>query len=58
MTRWLLLGLLSLLSACDQGTLPAVTSQPSPDDPAAPVADRVYRPVMAGTAYHGVGERP
>lgn len=58
MTRWLLLALLSLLAACDQGTLPAITSQPSPDDPAAPVADRAYRPVMAGTINHGVGEPP
>ena len=58
MIRWLLLGLLSLLSACDQGALPTVISQPSPDDAVAPVADRPYRPVMAGTVSHGIADRP
>ena len=58
MMRLVSLLLLALLAACDQGPLPAVSSSPSPDDSAAPVASRPYRPVMAGTVDHGVGERP
>jgi hypothetical protein len=54
----LALPLLALLAACDQSPLPTVGTSPGPDDPAAPSARRPYRSVMAGTADHGVGERP
>ena len=59
MTRLVsLLFLLMVVGACDQAPLPAVTSSPGPDDAAAPSTGRPYRPVMAGTVDHGIGERP
>lgn len=47
-----------LLSGCSDKPLPTTVTSPGPDDPAAPSADRPYRPVMAGTAWHGLGDRP
>ena len=47
-----------LLTACADQTPPPLLPAPGPDDPAAPSANSPYRPVMAGTAYHGVGSRP
>ena len=55
----LALPFLALLAACADTSPPAAISpSPGPDDPAAPTADLPYRPVMAGTAYHGVGSKP
>ena len=57
--KWLTLAaLLALLSACADTAPPALAPQPSPDDPAGPSANLPYRPVMAGTAYIGVGAAP
>ena len=63
--RWLglpglgLLGACVLaLAACSDKPLPVVVPSPGPDDQAAPAADRPYRPVMAGTVWHGVGDKP
>jgi hypothetical protein len=53
-----LVTLLALLSACTEAPPPALAPSPGPDDPAAPSADMSYRPVMAGTAYIGVGAEP
>ncbi|WIM09192.1 hypothetical protein [Enhydrobacter sp.] len=54
-----LAALLALLAACGNGpSLPTVSAFPNPDDPAAPAAAQPYRPVMAGTVYHGIGDRP
>lgn len=58
MKRVVLATLLALLSACADKPLPTLMPSPGPDDQAAPTADRPYRPVMAGTVSHGVGDRP
>jgi hypothetical protein len=58
MMRVVLVTLLALLSACADKPLPTVMPSPGPDDQAAPTADRPYRPVMAGTVSHGIGDRP
>lgn len=58
MMRVVLATLLALLSACADKPLPMVMPSPGPDDQAAPAADRPYRPVMAGTVSHGVGDKP
>ena len=58
MKRTVLAALIAMLSACSDKPLPVLTPSPSPDDQAAPSADRPYRPVMAGTVWHGVGDRP
>ena len=50
--------LLAALSACTTAPPPAPMSSPKPDDAGAPSADTSYRPVMAGTAYHGIGSKP
>jgi len=50
--------LLALLSACAETPPPALAPSPGPDDPAGPSADMPYQPVMAGTAYFGVGATP
>jgi len=50
--------LLSTVAACTTAPPPAPLVSPAPDDPRAPPADTPYRPVMAGTAYHGVGSKP
>ncbi|MBS0546189.1 MAG: hypothetical protein JSR24_00490 [Proteobacteria bacterium] len=52
-----LLAFLILLSACDTA-LPLLAPSPGPDDTAGPSTDLPYRPVMAGTAYHGIGSKP
>lgn len=57
--RSIVLALVVLLAACADAPPPAALSPlPGPDDPAGPTADLPYRPVMAGTARHGVGSRP
>jgi hypothetical protein len=53
-----LVTLLALLSGCAEAPPPALAPSPGPDDPAGPSADMPYRPVMAGTAYFGVGAAP
>ncbi len=58
MSRFTVLTLLMLLAACADAAPPPLSTSPGPDDPAGPSADLPYRPVMAGTAYHGVGSRP
>ena len=50
--------LLTLASACTESPPPAPMSSPTPDNAGAPSANMPYRPVMAGTAYHGIGRRP
>ncbi len=55
----LLTTLIALVAACADAPPPAAISpSPGPDDSAGPSADLPYRPVMAGTAYHGVGSKP
>jgi hypothetical protein len=49
---------IALLAACADTTPPPLSTSPGPDDPAGPSAGLPYRPVMAGTADHGVGSRP
>jgi hypothetical protein len=58
MRRIVLAMLFALLAACSDKPLPIVVPAPGPDDQAAPAADRPYRPVMAGTVWHGVGDKP
>ena len=53
-----LAAVMALLAACADTTPPPLSTSPGPDDPAGPSADLPYRPVMAGTADHGVGIRP
>ncbi len=50
--------LLALLSGCTDTPPPSLTSSPGPDSSSAPAADMPYRPVLAGTAYHGIGSKP
>lgn len=50
--------LLASLAACSDKPLPVLAPSPGPEDQAAPSADRPYRPVMAGTVWHSVGDRP
>jgi hypothetical protein len=57
MRHFMLAALLALLQACSE-TPPTALAPPGPDDPAAPPSDAPYRPVMAGTAYHGLGRTP
>jgi hypothetical protein len=59
MKRFIVLALSALLAACADTPPPAAISpSPDPDDPAGPSANLPYRPVMAGTATHGVGSQP
>jgi len=58
MKRTVLAALIAMLSACSDKPLPVLVPSPGPDDQAAPSADRPYHPVMAGTVWHGVGDRP
>ncbi|MBI2715358.1 MAG: hypothetical protein HYX37_13040 [Rhizobiales bacterium] len=58
MRGFMFVALLVLLQACSTSPPPALAPSPGPDDPAAPAADAPYRPVMAGTAYHGLGKTP
>jgi hypothetical protein len=50
--------LFAVLSGCTENPPPAPISQPTPDNAGAPSANMPYRPVMAGTAYHGIGSKP
>ena len=52
------LALLAFVSACSDAPPPSLGPSPDPSDPASPMADIPYRPVMAGTVSHGVGGRP
>jgi hypothetical protein len=58
MRYFMLAALLGLLQACSEAPPPALAPSPGPDDPAAPPSNTPYRPVMAGTAYHGLGSTP
>jgi len=58
MKRFALAALLTLLSACSASSPPVLAPSPGPDDPSARAADAPYRPVMAGTAHHGLGRMP
>ncbi len=58
MKRLSLIVLLALLASCAEPPLPALVSSPDPTDAAGPSADIPYRPVLAGTMSHGVGDRP
>jgi hypothetical protein len=58
MRHLVLVALLALLQACTESPPPALAPLPGPDDPAAPASNAPYRPVMAGTAYHGLGRTP
>ena len=58
MRHFMLAALLALLQACSDQPPPALAPLPGPDDPAAPPSDAPYRPVMAGTAYPGLGRTP
>ena len=58
MRHFVLAALLALLQACSDQPPTALAPSPGPDDPAAPSSDAPYRPVMAGTAYHGLGRTP
>lgn len=58
MRRFLFVALVALLQACSTSPPPTLAPSTGPDDPAAPTADAPYRPVMAGTAYHGLGKAP
>lgn len=54
-----LTALIALLAACADAPPPAaIMSSPRPDDPTGPSANLPYRPVMAGTAYSGLGSKP
>ena len=57
MKRLALLAIMVLLSACGDSP-PLPLSPGGPEDSAAPSAHRPYRPVMAGTVAHGIGDRP
>lgn len=58
MRRLSLTMLLALLSACSDAPPPVISLSPGPDSPASPPANAPYRPVLAGTAYHGIGSKP
>jgi hypothetical protein len=57
MKRSMLVAILALLSACGDSP-PSPLPSGGPDDSAAPSGHRPYRPVMAGTVSHGIGDRP
>jgi hypothetical protein len=55
----LISALLGLLAACSRSApLPDVSMPGGPDDPTAAVVDHPYRPILAGTVDHGIGDRP
>jgi hypothetical protein len=58
MRHFMLAALLALLQACSDQPPTALAPSTGPDDPAAPSSDAPYRPVMAGTAFHGLGRTP
>jgi hypothetical protein len=49
--------LMAALAACGDSPSPTLPAG-GPDDAAAPSANRPYRPVMAGTVSHGIGDQP
>ena len=57
MKRLVLMAILALLSACGDSPPPPLPPG-GPDDSAVVSAQRSYRPVMAGTVSHGIGDRP
>ncbi|WP_296350086.1 hypothetical protein [Reyranella sp.] len=58
MRYFMLAALVALLQACSESTPPTLAPSPGPDDSTAPSSDAPYRPVMAGTVYHGLGRTP
>jgi hypothetical protein len=50
--------LLALLQACSTSPPSTLVPSPGPDEPTAASSDAPYRPVMAGTVYHGLGKTP
>jgi hypothetical protein len=50
--------MLVLVAGCSADPPPTLGPAAGPDTPAAPSANVPYRPVLAGTAYHGIGSRP
>lgn len=58
MRYFMLAALLALLQACSGSPPPTLAPSPGPDDSTAPSSDAPYRPVMAGTVYHGLGRAP
>ncbi|MBN9087968.1 MAG: hypothetical protein J0J01_13740 [Reyranella sp.] len=53
-----LIMLFTLLAACSDAPPHVISPSAGPDDPASPAANIPYRPVMAGTTYHGIGSKP
>lgn len=58
MRRFLVILVSLLVAACTDKPLPSLAPSPDPYDAAGPSADIPYRSVMAGTVFHGVGDRP
>ena len=58
MSKLTLLLLALLLAACSASPPPSLSNTTGPEDPSAPSAQTPYRTVLAGTANHGIGDRP
>jgi hypothetical protein len=58
MTRRAVLLFVLIVAGCTNAPPPSLGPSPGPDSPAAPSANASYRPVLAGTAEHGVGGKP
>ena len=58
MRYFIVAALVASIAACAASPPPVLAPSPGPEDAAGPMADTPYRPVMAGTSYHGVGATP
>jgi hypothetical protein len=47
-----------VLAGCSGNPPPTLGPSTGPDGLAAPPSEVPYRPVMAGTAFHGIGSKP
>lgn len=47
-----------VLAACSENPPPMLGPSMGPDSLATPPSESPYKPVMAGTAYHGIGSSP